>query len=137
MNPIEFESVNQIYAKDQKEYRPLPAHCSEDGTVTTCWELTDEELAEIVKTKRMFLQQLTFRRPLQPVMLSVAQPELSYVPRVGDKVVTLEEFGTSDQQIIPQGSEAVVAEVSGIDRVYLTLPQGTIVYPNKLIKKQE
>ncbi len=33
MKPIEFEEQNCIYAKDQPEYLPLPAHKTEDGRV--------------------------------------------------------------------------------------------------------
>lgn len=67
MKPIEFKDQNVIYAKDQPEYNPLPAHKSEDGIVTSCWQLDKEDLDEINKTGKIWLSQLTFNKPLQPV----------------------------------------------------------------------
>lgn len=71
MKPVEFKGQNVIFAKDQPEYNPLPALKMPDGEVITCWELSDEEMMDIVTTKRIYLSQLTFNQPLQPVMLKV------------------------------------------------------------------
>lgn len=71
MGPIEFEQQNVVFAKDQPEYLPLPAHVQEDGTVTTIWKLTEDELAEINKTGKIRIQVLTFNHPLQPIRISV------------------------------------------------------------------
>lgn len=71
MKPVEFEGQNVVYAKDQPEYNPLPAHRDSDGTVTTCWELTPEELEEVYKTGKIWLSQMTFNRPLQPVNMFI------------------------------------------------------------------
>lgn len=70
MKPIETEQTNVIYAKDQPEYQPLPANKTEDGTVTSCWELTDEELLQVMATKRIYISQMTFNKPLQPILPS-------------------------------------------------------------------
>ena len=67
MKPVEFEGQNAIYGSGQPEYLPLPAHRDKDGTVTTCWELTPEELEEVKKSGKIWLSQMTFNRPLQPV----------------------------------------------------------------------
>jgi len=56
-----------VYAKDQPEYLPLPALKTEDGLVVTCWELTDEEVEQVVKNKKFYFSQLTFNQPLQPM----------------------------------------------------------------------
>lgn len=58
MEPIEFEGCNVIYAKDQPEYIPLPAKKTEDGTVTTCWKLSADELAQIQETGRHCLSKI-------------------------------------------------------------------------------
>jgi hypothetical protein len=39
------------------------------GEVITCWEMSDEELAEVIKTKRVYLSQLTFGKALQPIRM--------------------------------------------------------------------
>lgn len=71
MNPIEFEGHNVVIGENQKEYLPLPAHVAEDGTVTTVWQLTMEERTEILNNGRLYLRQLTFNNPLQPICPSV------------------------------------------------------------------
>ena len=71
MHPIEFKGHNRVFGKDQPEYKPLPALALPDGTIITCWQLTDEEVEEVVKTKQLYLKQLTFNQPLQPILPSV------------------------------------------------------------------
>jgi len=71
MKPVTFPGVNVIIAKDQPEYLPLPAIVLEGGEVITCWELSDEELLQLIDTKRIYLSQLTFSSPLQPILPSV------------------------------------------------------------------
>ena len=83
MTPIEFKGQNAIFAKDQPEYLPLPALVvpGPEGAVISCWEFTDEEIAELVKTKRMYISQWCFTKvcedgierinPLQPIRPAV------------------------------------------------------------------
>jgi hypothetical protein len=80
MTPIEFKGQNVIFAKDQPEYQPLPALVIEgnEGEVISCWQLTDEELERLNKTKCIYLSQLCFTHidkdgnqrlnPLQPIL---------------------------------------------------------------------
>ena len=74
MMPIEFEQCNVIFAKDQPEYMPLPANKTEDGIVTTCWQLTPEERVELLETGKIYLRQMTFNTPLQPVLMTIENP---------------------------------------------------------------
>lgn len=76
MSPIEFEQSNVVYAKDQPEYLPLPAHKSEDGCVSTCWKLTLRERVRMAFTGRLYLSVLTFNRPLQPLRLGTSFEEV-------------------------------------------------------------
>lgn len=68
MHPIEFKGQNVIFAKDQPEYLPLPALLTEDGEVFTCWQLSDEELLNVLNNKCIYIKQLTFNQPLQPIL---------------------------------------------------------------------
>lgn len=70
MKPIEFEGVNKVYGENQPQYIPLPVQKDENGRVISCWELTDEELEKIKETKRIWIGQLTFNQPLQPILPS-------------------------------------------------------------------
>jgi len=77
MKPIDFEGSNIVFGKDQPEYLPLPARIlPEQGEVVTCWEVPDEDLAEIIRTGRIWLSQLTFGHPLQPLRLQAFKPEV-------------------------------------------------------------
>lgn len=66
MKPIEFTEQNCVYAKDQKEYLPLPVHKMEDGMVISCWTLTWHERVKLLFTGRIWWTVLTFNYPLQP-----------------------------------------------------------------------
>jgi hypothetical protein len=69
MKPKIFHGHNIVFGKDQPQYQPLPALRMPDGEVITCWELTDDEIERISKNKCIYLSQLTFNGPLQPIML--------------------------------------------------------------------
>ncbi len=68
MKPVEFKGQNVVFAKDQPEYLPLPALRLPDGEVITCWEFSEEELQEVIRTKRIYFSQLTFNTHLQPIL---------------------------------------------------------------------
>ncbi len=90
MKPIEFEQMNTIFSKDSKVYMPLPAEVKDlvvegpngeqrefgNGRVITCWELSDEDIAEIVKNKKVWLGILTYGEPLQPVSITTKREDL-------------------------------------------------------------
>lgn len=77
MKPTEFEGHNVVFAKDQPEYKPLPAFRDPkdpNGEVTTCWELSENDLKKINETGKIYLSMWTFNNPLQPVRLTVENP---------------------------------------------------------------
>jgi hypothetical protein len=71
MKPVPFLGSNVVYAKDQPEYLPLPAHRSPGGDVTTCWQLSWWERLTILLYGHLWLTVMTFNGPLQPLRLSV------------------------------------------------------------------
>jgi hypothetical protein len=74
MQPINFEGVTKVYAKDQPEYLPLPV-CQVpgiEGEVISVWKPTDEERLAIANGANIGLSCWTFHRPLQPVRVFVA-----------------------------------------------------------------
>lgn len=70
MKPIQFEGVDIVYGKGQPEYQELPAKQIDKNTVMTCWELSDEDIEQITKERKVWLGIMPFGRPLQPVLLS-------------------------------------------------------------------
>lgn len=106
MKPIEFPGQSIIFAKDQPQYQPLPAlvftnalgakKCSfqpmmvdvnldwqkddPTGVVISCWELTDEEIENLVKSKRLYISQMTFCRGLSPILPATGLSDLVVIP---------------------------------------------------------
>lgn len=68
------KELEVIFAKNQPEYRPLPAIKVTDGTVITRWKLTWKERIKLLFSGNLFFQQLTFNDPLQPQLPSVEEP---------------------------------------------------------------
>lgn len=74
MRPVNFPEANTVFAKHQPEYKQLPAHVVEEdpeGRVTSAWGMSWKERFRVLLTGRVYLQMLTFRQPLQPVVLGV------------------------------------------------------------------
>ena len=73
MKPVDFPGANTTFGKEQPEYLPLPAYWREDE-VTSCWELTPEEVNEVIATRRIYVTLVNFNQPLQPQRVSVYNP---------------------------------------------------------------
>lgn len=78
MEPIKFDGANVVYGANQPEYKPLPAERrpGRSGEIVTCWELSPDELKQIQETGKIWVSLLTFGQPLQPVLVSVAKPDV-------------------------------------------------------------
>lgn len=74
MKPIEFTEQNCVFAKDQPEYLPLPAHKTVDGLIISCWSLSWRERIKVLFIGRIWWSVMTFNHPLQPLMSSVDSP---------------------------------------------------------------
>jgi len=77
MIPIQFPESNATLASEQEEYEPLPVYVwpGLERRMAFCCRLSDDEIAKIVETRTIWLQQLTFCAPFQPILLSVERPE--------------------------------------------------------------
>ena len=70
MTPINKDWCNVMIAKDQSEYLTLPAHVNKaEGIVTSCWKLSFKERFMALFSGEMYMEVLTFNKPLQPVKL--------------------------------------------------------------------
>lgn len=78
MQLIDFPEQNTVFAKDQPQYRPLPAHRFQDaeGRIACCWSLSWRERLRVLVTGRIWHQVLTFDQPMQPQLLTVAKPDM-------------------------------------------------------------
>lgn len=73
MKPVDFVGANTYFVKSHLGYLTPPAKADKDphGTVTSCWALTWCERLTVLWRGRLFLRQLTFGSPLQPIRPSV------------------------------------------------------------------
>lgn len=80
MKSVNFPEQTTVIAKDQKEYNPLPAHV-EGGVVTSCWEPDAEDIKRLAMYGKLYVSQLTFGGPLQPLTVQTVfnPPKLSEV----------------------------------------------------------
>lgn len=72
MKSVKFEGCNLEIGKGQSEYNVIHAIGipGPEGEIVACYELDDEEIAELVKTKRIYYHRLTFGQPFQPMRLT-------------------------------------------------------------------
>ena len=75
MIPVQFPGVNLVLAMGQDEYEPLPVRAYPDGRMVMAFRLSPTELEELAATGTLWLQQLTFGAPFQPVALTTQKPE--------------------------------------------------------------
>lgn len=66
-----------VFAKDQPQYEPLPAHVAEDGMVLTRWKLTWRERIRLVCTGDLYCWIWTFRQAMQPIAITVEKPTVT------------------------------------------------------------
>lgn len=79
MELIEFPEQTLLIAKDQPQYRPMPAYRQPrdpEGRVICCWQLTWRERLKLLFTGKIWHHILTFRQPLQPQLLEVEKTEM-------------------------------------------------------------
>lgn len=72
-----------VIAKDQPEYRPLPAFV-DGSSVLTRWKLSLRERLRVLWRGDIYLTVLTFGRPLQPVRIETMPPTIIFEDRNGD-----------------------------------------------------
>lgn len=98
MKSVEFPEANCELAKDQPQYQSLHVHVetkkmavkNDDGTIknndgvveykevpwsmTACFQLTEDEIDEIIRTKYIWHTQMVMGNPFQPIMMSTTSP---------------------------------------------------------------
>jgi hypothetical protein len=93
MKAVNFPEANVTLAKDQPQYIPLPVRRLKDGTTTSCWVLephdverfrqilNDPSAGEQEQRLQLFVTQLTFNQPLQPLCVSLDLPPDCFTPK--------------------------------------------------------
>lgn len=88
MELVAFPEQTTVYAKDQPQYRALPAHHFGDveGRIACCWSLTWRERLRLLLTGKIWHQVLTFNQPLQPQLLAVEKPVMQTNKQQGESL---------------------------------------------------
>lgn len=83
MKPISFPEQNIVFGANQPEYQPLPAFIgsTSEAQAVTCWQLTWKERLILLITGRIWLQLLTFHKPLMPIFITVEKNDI-FIPLV-------------------------------------------------------
>lgn len=77
MKAIEFDEANVRIAENQPQYETLPAFSNkEEGSLTFCMKLDDLELARVHATGEIWIKQLTFGNPMNPIAMSSNKEDL-------------------------------------------------------------
>lgn len=109
MKAIEFDGANMKIAEHQDQYNTLPAFFNiKEGSVIACFELSDEELKAVNETKRIYYKQLTFGKPMNPMLMSTNFDEL--------QTLTEKDLNEIGFELVPDNHE-----VSHEDFVYFQL----------------
>lgn len=76
MRSLKFEGCTHAIAGSQKEYGTLHGQLVDGskGEFIMIFELTDEEVEEIVRTKKLVYRQLTFGQNFQPMNILTQWP---------------------------------------------------------------
>ncbi len=77
MQSIDFPQMNVVIGDNQPEYIPLKAFVDFNDPTSPaimCFELSEEEIIDIVRTKKIWYKQLTFNQPFQPINFSTKDP---------------------------------------------------------------
>lgn len=79
MKLIEFPEQTTVFAKNQPQYVPLPAHVvagDPEGRIICCWRLTWRERLALLFRGVVWHHVLTFGQALQPQLLQIEKPEM-------------------------------------------------------------
>lgn len=75
----EFADKEVVYAKNQKEYKPLHVIRKSDGVVMSRWKPTEAEREAIASGADILLSVYTFNQPLQPLYMEVPVCDRDYL----------------------------------------------------------
>jgi len=73
-HPVPFKEQTCVYAKNQKEYLPLPAFREKDGRVICCWKIGFFNKVKLLFTGKIWASLWTFNNPLQPLAIMTDKP---------------------------------------------------------------
>ena len=78
MRSIQFEEVNTVVAENQSDFDTIHVYYNEEeNSLTACFQFSDEEIKEFLKTKKIWYKQFMYGKDgsLQPLILSTKKED--------------------------------------------------------------
>ena len=76
MDTIEFPESNIAIAENQPEYNTVHAlHDGVEGSIIMCFKLSEDERNRMYATGEIWIKQLTFNQPMQPLGCSTLKED--------------------------------------------------------------
>ena len=77
MKSIDFPEVTNKIGEDQEEFQTVFSQFQiKDRSINLCFELSDEDIKELVKTKKIWYKQQVGNQKMHPMMLSVEKSDI-------------------------------------------------------------
>jgi hypothetical protein len=76
VSPVKFNGHNRVIGENQPGVEPLPVFIDSNAAFLTCWELTDDEIAKLMITRKVWMTQYTGGSGFQPVAMAVNDPRI-------------------------------------------------------------
>lgn len=73
MKPIEFPEMTGVAAETQPEFENMPMYRDADEVIS-CWELTPEEIKEIIETGHIWVRLYAGSGFIQPIIIQTERP---------------------------------------------------------------
>jgi hypothetical protein len=121
MKSVDFSAANVPLAKDQPEYNTLYVRVDRQDPyypMTACMQFSPEEIAQIVKTGKIWVKQCTMGRGYHPISITTEPP--------------FDNPDTTRQPADENRTAAAVWDQTHFLPVDLTQPEGTCINCNRL-----
>lgn len=129
LKPIKTADTNVVFAENQSEYLPLPAHIIKNddyGRVFVAYKLTFLQRLVLLFNGMVHIQLMTFCKPLQPISVSIlSQLDDCYLPK--DELLVMFN-GINYRCKLTKGMPVVVSGVNMV--VHKFLGRSTILCKN-------
>lgn len=82
MKSINFPEATNKVAEHQEEYNTLISQWNpEEQSINVCFEIDEDEFAEIARTRKLWYKQLTFGKPMNPMRISPFKNQMIHVKK--------------------------------------------------------
>ena len=105
----DFPESNVNFAEDQPQYEAIKGYYNKsEMSATFCFDLSPEELQEVIATGKIWFKVLTFGKPLQPIASACSKDQL--IPPIQGPLLDLNTV-----EDVLDGPTLTLAEIRSLD----------------------